>query len=102
MKVKVDILGSLSLISLMVSVDVKQHRNETSPGRARELCKQGGWWAFALIPYSILLPSLTNHAVPVQVKHHERKKSPGTLRHSSPVWTGHPYTPPQRQQENSS
>ena len=40
MKVEVDVLGSLSLIALMVSVDVKQHW--TRIHRDQELCESLG------------------------------------------------------------
>ena len=42
MKVEVAVLGSPSLISLMVSVDVKQHLEEIDELRAQELCESGG------------------------------------------------------------
>ena len=42
MKVEVDVLGSPSLISLMVSVDVKQHLKEIVEIRAQELRESGG------------------------------------------------------------
>ena len=41
MKVEVAVQGSPSLISLMVSVDVKQHFNENRD-RAQELCESRG------------------------------------------------------------
>ena len=34
-----------------------------------------GRWAWALIPYPILLPSLISHTVSVDVKHYERRRS---------------------------
>ena len=43
MKVEVDVLGSLSLIVPMVSVDLKQHfKKKTSEFRAQELCESRG------------------------------------------------------------
>ena len=43
MKVEVAVLGSLPIISLMVSVDVKQYRRETHrETRAQELCESRG------------------------------------------------------------
>ena len=42
MKDEVAVLGSPSLISLMVSVDVKQHLKEIAKIRAQELCESRG------------------------------------------------------------
>ena len=43
MKVEVDVLGSPSLIVLMVSVDVKQHKTRTAREfRVQELCESRG------------------------------------------------------------
>ena len=55
-----------SLISHMVSVDVKQHEwNDMFRFNVNR------WWAGALIPYPISPPSLMNHTVSAEVKHHE-------------------------------
>ena len=42
MKIEVAVLGSPSLIVLMVSVDVKQHGRRNSAHRAQELCENRG------------------------------------------------------------
>ena len=45
MKVEVDVLGSPSLISLMISVDVKQHWNETPRSLVRRFGLAVRRWA---------------------------------------------------------
>ena len=57
MKVEVAVLGSPSLIVLMVSVNVKQHRNSLSPLRAQELCESRGGRPGRLpnSPYNVLV-----------------------------------------------
>ena len=64
MKVEVVVLGSPSLISLMVSVDVNQHFNQRihSIYRSQELCKSRGGRPG--------LPSLISLMVSVDVKQH--------------------------------
>ena len=53
MKVEVAILGSPSLISLMVSVDVKQHLEEIAELRAQELCESRGGCPGLPVPNSL-------------------------------------------------
>ena len=56
MKVEVAVLGSPSLISLIVSVDVKQHeRKKKDQSRAQELCGSRGvpWLPVPNSPYGL-------------------------------------------------
>ena len=73
MKVEVAVLGSSSVIVLMVSVDIKQHLTLTGLVTALELCEHGGGsglsFSMPFFPQSLIF-----HAVSLDVKHHERRK----------------------------
>ena len=58
MKVEVAVLGSPSLISLMVSVDVKQHLKEIAKIRAQELCESRGGRPGLPVPNIVLMASV--------------------------------------------
>ena len=65
MKVEVDVLGSPSLISLMVSVDVKQRLGEKKRKESRDV------WGSVKVEVAFLgSPSLISLVVSVDVKQH--------------------------------
>ena len=64
MKVEVDVLGHMSLINLMVSVDIKHNKRRTVTVRVQELCESRGGRPG---------PSLISLMVSVDVKHNKIK-----------------------------
>ena len=67
MKVEVDVLGSPSLISLMVSVDVIQHEKRTALARRTNICRK-----------ALRVPKRTS-VVPTDSQPHQHHQ-PGRLR----------------------
>ena len=67
--------GDVVLNVLGCRADILGTREEDRRVTDQELCEQGGGPGLALIPYPILLPSLTiSHTVPVVVKHNEKRR----------------------------
>ena len=69
-KVEVAVLGSQSLIRLMVSVDVKYHERRRHEVRVQEPCEQGGGPGLSF-PIPLFPPSLISRTVSEDVKHHD-------------------------------
>ena len=70
-----------------VSVDVKHH------GRRRRTTELGRW-AWALIPYPTLPPSLISLVVSVDAKYHERRKRSSDWNYPTlAAWPASPYSP---------
>ena len=71
----------------MVAVDVKYHEKKKDNTTQNSVAVWTGRWAWALIPYPILPPSLISPTVSVDIKHHERRRWSGSIySHKNMEW----------------